>query len=81
MAERLKALVLKTSESVTVPRVRIPLLPFGVSFKGVRIFSLDDDWFWRGGRVGRRRSPAKRVYGLSRITGSNPVLSAIFLCG
>src|SRR6266540_1690024 len=33
----------------------------------------------RDGRVGRRRSPAKRVYWETGIEGSNPSLSAILL--
>ncbi len=32
---------------------------------------------WRSGRAGRTRSPAKGVYGLNRIEGSNPSFSAI----
>ena len=34
--------------------------------------------FWRDGRVGRRRSPAKRVYWETGIEGSNPSLSATY---
>ncbi len=47
VAEWFKAAVLKTVEGASLPWVRIlPPPPFFV---------------WRGGRVGRRRSPAKRV--------------------
>ena len=66
MAEWLKAAVLKTVER---------------KFRGFESYSLRhylNGIIWRDGRVGRRRSPAKRVYWETGIEGSNPSLSAIF---
>ncbi len=67
MAEWLKAAVLKTVDR----KVR------GFESYSLRFLNR----LWRGGRVGSRRSPAKRVSGETHSEGSNPSLSAIFLTG
>lgn len=41
------------------------------------MLSLPLPCYWRGGRVGRRRSPAKGVWSESFIEGSNPSLSVV----
>jgi hypothetical protein len=62
MAEWFKALVLKTCVSSGAPWVRIPLPPPG------------ETKFYLGGcQSGRMGPPAKRLFGLYRIAGSNPV--------
>ena len=90
MAERLKALVLKTRDLVTGPGVRIPLLPFrrgrleiiemGCVETHVNnpLSNIAERVGWRGGRAAEGGGLLNRCMGLKPCTGgSNPPLSVL----